>query len=338
MNKKVFINFIKDKFIFTAGYFLSTVTLIFYFYLLGVSRDLFYPISLSIFIFTVVIVLEWMRYYKFNINISQGMQNEYYDLQPMTCEQNEISEVLSAVHDRYAEVIGNIRIENSNSKHFLSQWIHNMKTPVSVIELIAQKGVDEEDGVCNVLFKDIQEENAKILNGLEQVLSLLRMEEFFRDYEPEAADLLVTLKEIINSRKSQFIYNNVYPRIECNEEKMMIITDTKWNKVMIEQIVSNAIKYSADTKEKKSIRFILSREKESILLEIKDEGVGIPSYDVSRVFEPFFTGDNGRKYGNSTGIGLYISHHIAEKLGHHIWIESEKNQGTCVFIRYIHKV
>ena len=104
---------------------------------------------------------------------------------------------------------------------------------------------------------------------------------------------------------------------------------------MLSQIISNAIKYSSDHDKSKNIYFSISKEEKYTVLEIRDEGIGIPEYDIDRVFEPFFTGENGRRIKKSSGIGLYICKLIAEKLGHKIHIKSKVGQGTIVKLRYL---
>ena len=170
----------------------------------------------------------------------------------------------------------------------------------------------------------------------------MRLEDFSMDYVPEALNLYDSLKNVINERRSQFIHNNVFPKVQCDCNAEKILTDTKWNEFMMGQIISNAIKYSRiyneDKEVCKHVYFHIGKQNKYIVLTIRDEGVGIPHYDINRVFEAFFTGENGRKYKQSTGIGLYICKVISEKLGHEILIESEEGNGTKLQIKYLSKL
>lgn len=334
MKNSLLMKFIKDRFIYIAGYVLGHGLLILYAYLTAQLSNLIYPIGLSLFILFYVILHDGMRYYKFYRDLRKGREDDYYRLEAVLEEHGEVDEALAALQEKYMKEISKISMEASNRQHFLSQWIHNMKTPVAVINLILQKSRMEEL-LGEELLRDIEEENERLHNGLEQVLNIIRMEEFFRDYEPEVVDIVQSLREVINSKKSQFIYSNVYPRLEVEGEAYLIITDSKWNKFMLEQIISNAIKYSTTVEGKKYVTFNIVKTERATTLEIHDEGVGIPEQDVKKVFEPFFTGENGRRFKNSTGIGLYISSKIAEKLGHEIKISSEVNKGTTISITYI---
>ncbi len=344
MEKKILINFVKDKLPFTIGYFLNTLLILLYVYLLGSQIDFLYPFLLSIVLYLFIILNEWTKYYKFNRGLSEGIENRYFNLNPKTNEQLETSRAIFKIHENYTNEISLFNAKNADNTYFLSQWIHNIKTPASIINLIIQKASKENcfdtKNQINVLklFFDIREENTKVINGLNQILNISRLNDFSKDYEPQAVDLISLLKEVINNKKSQFIYNNVFPKIEFQYKEAFIITDKKWNKFILEQIITNAIKYSRNIKEKKYIYFNICIDDIETRLTIRDEGIGIPRYDIRRVFEPFFTGENGRKVHDATGIGLYICKLISKKLNHSISIESEINKGTTISIIYPSKI
>ncbi|ADK16889.1 MULTISPECIES: HAMP domain-containing sensor histidine kinase [Clostridium] len=343
-NKKVLVNFLKDKLAFTVGYFLNTILILFYGYLISNKSDVIYPLFISIIIYVFIIFNEWIKYYRFNRSFNEGIESRYFDLNPKTNEQKEIAKTIFKIHENYTNKISTIYAQNADNKYFLSQWIHNIKTPTSIIDLVVQKAAkgikySNENSTINQtdilrLFLDIREENDKVKSGLDQILNIDRLNSFSKDYDPQEVDFVLLLKEVINSKKNQFIYNNVFPKIEFNYEKILIITDKKWNKFMLEQIISNAIKYSGDSRQKKYVYFNIYLDNKEVKLTIRDEGIGIPGYDIKRVFEPFFTGENGRKVGNATGIGLYICKLISKKLNHNINIDSEVDKGTTFSITY----
>lgn len=205
------------------------------------------------------------------------------------------------------------------------------------MELIIEKYKSDESIPRNAL-EGIRIENNRLQSSIEQVLHIIRFENFSQDYEARSSDLIASLKKVINEKKNQFIYNKVFPIIKTNLEQANVITDKKWNEVILDQIISNAIKYSSDGTNSKDIVFSIMQDKEYTKLTIKDEGIGIPNYDLKRVFEPFFTGENGRRFKNSTGIGLYLSKQIGDRLGHPIQISSEVSKGTEVTIQYLTKL
>jgi OmpR family two-component system sensor histidine kinase YxdK len=115
-----------------------------------------------------------------------------------------------------------------------------------------------------------------------------------------------------------------------NDQDLYILSDKKWIKFVIEQVLSNALKYSSEKSNKVDIR--LAKQNEQVILTITDYGIGIPEQDVKRVFEPYFTGVNGRKYHESTGMGLYLVKEILNRLAHDFSIDTEINKGTSFSI------
>ncbi len=338
MNKKIIAGFLRDKLPYTVGFIANSFFLIAFFSLSAKRTvEIVYPLIISAFVLSIVIIIEWIRYYRFNSNLQMSINNVSFELNPNTAEQEQTARVISSIHTKYINEISEISIENKNSRHFISQWVHNMKTPVSVIDLIIQK-YSAEAVIPKGALTAVGEENERLRSILDQVLNIMRLEEFSKDYIPESTDLAASVKKVINGKKNQFIYSKVFPHFEYKGENAFVLSDSKWNELMLEQIVSNAIKYSAPTELSKNVFFTIEQKGVSTFLTIRDEGIGIPSYDLPRIFEPFFTGEKGRKYKNATGIGLYICSVIASKLSHSISIESEQGKGTSVIIKYLSKL
>jgi len=199
-----------------------------------------------------------------------------------------------------------------------------MKTSITVIDLACEK--DELTNGSNKSIEDIKEENSILKKNLEECLNVLRLDDFSRDYITTSCNLREIVNTVVNSKKRDFIYKGVFPTVSINDD-INIYTDKKWCIYMLEQIIANAIKYSEDKKGKK-IEIGAVRNSEYIELLIKDEGIGISKEDLPRVFEPFFTGNNGRKERSSTGIGLYMVKIIVKKLGHGISLASQVDNGT----------
>ena len=329
--KKLFVNFIKDKLVYTLLFFLNSFFLILFFYLTKKGRvELVYPLIIVIFMYIIFFLIEYFRYYSFHKKLNKCVNNFDYDLELITNQQQKIGEIIDKIHKKYIRQIQEMKINIKEQKRFLSQLIHNIKTPVSVIDLILQSNPQSKDSK----WDDIQEENNKIYKLLDNVLNIIRLDDFSQDFVTEQIDLIEQVKNIINQRKNQFIHQHIYPRLKLEVEEAVVYTDSKWNKVMLDQIVSNAIKYSAVKGGEKEVVFSITSTENKIDIKIIDKGIGIPQYDLEKVFDPFFTGENGRHYSNSTGIGLYISSKIAAKLGHEISINSKINKGTEVIVSY----
>ncbi|MCM3240317.1 sensor histidine kinase [Heyndrickxia oleronia] len=206
---------------------------------------------------------------------------------------------------------------------FMNQWVHQMKTPISVIQLMIQ---DYDDPV----FQDIRKEIYKLEMGLKTVLYSSRLSLFEKDYQIERIPINTFIKELVKENKSLFFQFKVYPNMIMDDQDLYILSDKKWIKFVIEQVLSNALKYSSEKSNKVDIR--LAKQDEQVILTITDYGVGIPEQDVKRVFEPYFTGMNGRRYHESTGMGLYLVKEILHKLAHDFSIDTEINKGTSFSI------
>lgn len=214
--------------------------------------------------------------------------------------------------------------ERKQQEHlaFMNQWVHQMKTPLSVIELITQDAEDPK-------LASISEEADQMKRGLEMVLYMARLDTFEHDFHVEKKSLRDIVHEVVHENKRYFIRSYVYPDIQIDPE-LTVETDVKWLRFVLQQIVTNAIKYSAGSRTK--VTATAYTEGRAVVLEVTDRGAGIPKQDVKRVFQPFFTGENGRKYKESTGMGLYLAKEIIGKLNHEIELESEESQGTTVRI------
>lgn len=210
--------------------------------------------------------------------------------------------------------------KQENHIHFMNHWVHQMKTPLSVLELMLQDSDEPRD-------ESMREETDRIRKGLEMVLYMARLETFEQDFHVDSISLREAANAVILENKRLFIRNFVYPEMEI-EEGLKVETDAKWLHFIMQQLVSNAVKYSAGSREKVIIR-AFSKER-AVMLEIMDSGVGIPTSDLSRVFHPFFTGENGRAFKESTGMGLYIVKSVLDRMNHEVKIESKVGQGTTV--------
>lgn len=337
MGKRVFKKFLRDRAILILFYLFNMAAVVAFFHLSEpANTEVWYPLSIGGFLLAVYLVVDWFRYYQPNQALEQMLQNKPAEFQPHTQEQKTFQQWIHKTKLEHSSAVNDLKEQNKERLYFLSHWMHHLKTPVSVMELIVQNEMETQDNP--EVLKKVQLENRRLHNSIGQGLTMIRMDSFENDLEVQGVDLLSSLRKIINGRKSELIYHSIFPAIECEEEASSIITDPKWNEVMLDQVISNAIKYSSLKKGSKRLRLVVVKKGTDTLLSIIDEGAGIPSYDVERVFEPFFTGENGRRFRNSSGIGLYLCRKIADKLNHAISIESEVTKGTTVTIRYLTKL
>ncbi|MCG7409620.1 sensor histidine kinase [Paenibacillus sp. ACRRX] len=232
------------------------------------------------------------------------------------------NEVLTTQYRYHHQQLKSWERKQQDHLTFMNQWVHQMKTPLSVIELITQDADDTR-------FESIGEETDRLRQGLEMVLYMARLETFAQDFHVDKVELRELVNEVIQDNKRSFIRSYVYPEIMV-DVGFVVETDAKWLRFILQQVLSNAIKYSAGSREKVTVSAFT--EERAVILEIKDHGIGIPKSDLSRVFRPFFTGENGRAYKESTGMGLYLVQEVIDRLNHEIRLASEAGVGTTVQI------
>ena len=201
---------------------------------------------------------------------------------------------------------------------YYTLWVHQIKTPIAASQLLVAEVVDRQ------LKQQLEQEIFKIDSYTNLVLQYLRLESFHDDLVLKQVQIEDLVKEIIRKYALFFIQKGL--NVNLYDLDKEIVTDKKWLLVVIEQIISNSLKY---TKEGGLEIYMEGQE-----LCIKDTGIGIKNSDVLRVFERGFSGYNGRLTQQSSGLGLYLSKKISEELGHQIRIESEVGTGTTVRIQF----
>lgn len=211
-----------------------------------------------------------------------------------------------------------------NITEYYKMWAHQIKTPISAMSLMLQQ--EEEIDV-----RPYQEQLFKIEQYVEMVLQYIRSESLETDLELRYYSLDEIVRGVLRKYSRLFIAKKL--RIDYQGLDCKVLSDEKWLSFVIEQILSNAIKYTErqEQSEKPEIRIYLQSEQSKILI-IEDCGMGIRQEDLPRVFENGFTGFNGRANKKSTGIGLYLCKKIMNQLSHPIWIESKIGEGTKVYL------
>lgn len=217
-----------------------------------------------------------------------------------------------------------IHYKNKIEDHitFITQWVHQMKTPISVIHLTVQ----EED---SPQFHSIQDELDRLRKGLEMVLYASRLNQFERDFLVEPIGLSQLVQQAVSENRRLFIGNHVYPDLHVPKD-LFIYSDEKWLAFVLNQLITNAVRYSAGKGDK--ITFYAGSQGQKAFLEVRDQGIGIPGQDLRRVFEPYYTGHRGREFQESTGMGLYLVRKVCDQLNHQVELESEEDVGTVVRI------
>ena len=209
--------------------------------------------------------------------------------------------------------------EKELQEYFLI-WIHQIKTPITAGKLICDSDIENEN------IKNIKKELIYIEDYTNMALSYLKMANHNTDMDISLVNLDDIINPLIKKYAILFISNNI--KLEYKKLNVKVITDSKWCMVVIEQLLSNAIKYT-----KNGTVSISFNEKENYL-EIKDNGIGIKDSDLPKIFDKGYSGFNGRQNQKSTGIGLFLVKQILDKLGQKVKLESKLDEGTSVKVYF----
>ncbi|MGI5998081.1 MAG: sensor histidine kinase [Lutispora sp.] len=323
--------FLRDHLSFVLLYIFNMIFLFLFYKNLGgfdTLENIFYFLFLSSFLLGVFLLYRYFSYKKLYDKLS-NMPSKLEDILSSAGAapvSEGVNKLLLAQYNLFQEQIQMYKRKQAEHLTFIHQWVHQMKTPISVIHLILQENEGEP------YIENIAQEMERISRGLNMALNMARLGSFEHDFTVETVLLHSIVSEVINEQKRYFIRKKVYPEVRI-DTNISVKSDRKWLKFIVEQLLINAIKYTEG--ENKKVIVSAYETKKVKVLEVEDQGVGIPQQDIRRVFEPFYTGENGRKFGESTGMGLYLVNEVCKKLEHQIEIESMPGEGTTVRIIFI---
>ena len=219
--------------------------------------------------------------------------------------------------------IAAVRRDSEDYREYIETWAHEIKTPLASTRLILENHPGEQNGA-------IARELDRVDFLLEQTLFYARSAQTHKDYIIRRTSLRELVNSVIRRNSRAFIENKI--AVRPLKEDAAIYTDVKWMEFILNQIVNNAVKYKSD--ENPTILFEAELRDNSVYLSVADNGIGIPAGDLPRIFDKGFTGETGRRYGKSTGIGLYLCRKLCRKLGVGISAESEPGRGTRLTVEF----
>lgn len=208
---------------------------------------------------------------------------------------------------------------------YYTTWVHQIKTPTTSMRLHLQ---NEDSALSRQLATDL----CHVEQYVDMVLTYLRLHGNSTDYVFREQDLDAIVKSAVRKLSQEFILRKL--RLDYTPLCTTVVTDAKWLGFVIEQVLTNALKYTRIG----GITIRLQQEEGRKLLLIEDTGIGIAPEDLPRIFEPGFTGKTGRMNERATGIGLYLCRRICQNLGHGISATSEVDKGTCITIDLTQKI
>ena len=307
-----------------------TVAILVVFYNISIYIKI-YIIVTPIVAYTIGILIEFYRKKTFYDTLKENMEQleQKYLIseiikEPSFAEGKILKSVIQDTGKSMLENVNKYKYIQQDYKDYIELWIHEVKLPIATSKMIIENNKNE-------VTKSIEEELDQIENYVEQALYYARSSTVEKDYYINKCILKDIVNTAILKNKSNLILNKI--NIELENLDLQVYTDSKWCIFILNQIIQNSIKYKKDGN---SILQINAKEnKENVVLNIKDNGIGIKQEELEKVFEKGFTGTNGRIDGKkSTGMGLYLCKKLCDKLGLSIEIESKKDEYTQVKITF----
>ena len=220
--------------------------------------------------------------------------------------QQNIQQLKESKETQYAEMID-----------YYTLWVHQIKTPITSLKLTLE---NDANNTPTRLQTDVH----RIEQYVDMVLAFLRLNSDYSDYIFKEYELDEIVKKCIKKFASDFILRKI--QFIYNPSNTTVITDKKWLSVVVEQLISNALKYTPSG----SVKVYMAGD----TLCVQDTGIGIKPQDIPRVFDKGYTGYNGHQTRHSSGIGLYICKRICQNLKIQIQIQSTYGAGTIVSLKF----
>ena len=272
---------------------------------------LWYPLILGAVLLLVVGAVDYVMFLKKHKELSYGELPT-----PKSLIEEDYQSIIAKLKEEAEMRASSASQDYNNMIEYYTVWAHQIKTPIAAMRLNLQA---EDSESARKLMGDLN----RIESYVEMVLTFLRLDSDSTDYVIKEHDL----DEIIKSSVRKFSREFILKKLTLNYEpvKYKCITDEKWLEFIIEQVISNAVKYTSEG----GVRIYMD---EPGLLVVEDTGIGISAEDLPRIFENGYTGFNGREDKRASGIGLYLCKRIADNLGHKITAESTPGVGTKMII------
>lgn len=314
-----------------------------YMYLIGARKqDVVYAAVLDAILLLITVLVGFFRYSSKVKALSNALKRpvEEHAQLPEATDDVEIlyHRLLENQSIARCESESSAAIRQSQMRDYYSMWVHQIKTPISAMKLLLEAEREElgqllcDDEQSQYLLSDnmdsFEDELFRIEEYVGMALQYQRVSSTENDFVLEKVNVDGVIRDTIKKYAKIMIRRHI--GINYSGTGQEIYTDGKWLAFMLEQILSNAIKYTPQG----FVTIETAEEKDRFFITIKDTGIGIKAEDLPRVFEKGYTGYNGHADKKATGIGLYLCRQMADKLGHTIRMESEIGKGTKVWIGF----
>lgn len=322
--------FLKNKWLFLLSQSMIILFLAVLFDGLQISISLTILFLICVLMITVVsLVLEYYRKNRFYKELYRNLNelDKKFYISSMTespefIEGTILVDILNQVSKSMNDEIAIYRRMNKEYHDYIETWIHEIKIPISCIDLMCEN--DSSD-----LARGIKNELSRIDSYVEQALYYARGMNLEKDYIIREIELDALVKNCIKKYSKQLIA--VKAELAFEHLSQTVYGDAKWLEFVLGQLVTNSIKYRNGILK---LSFYAQNQPDKVVLFVRDNGIGIPQNDLPRIFDKGFTGENGRRFAKSTGIGLYLCHELCDKMHLNIAVEATDNSGTVISITF----
>jgi signal transduction histidine kinase len=282
-----------------------------------------YTVLLLSFFLLIILLIDGRRYYKHRKmleNISDCLINCASELvlpEPSDPLEGEYLKLLRELANEYEALKKKVSMLQNDSLEYYTLWVHQIKTPIAALSLVLSKMEDSQAGV-------IKQELFKVERYADMALRYIKLSDISSDLVIETCALSELIRESAKKFSVLFVYQKL--SLDIMPTKQTVLSDKRWLGFILEQLISNAVKYTNSGAVKIYI--------ENGRLIIEDSGIGIRPEDLPRIFDKGYTGYNGRIDSRASGIGLYLAKKAADALGITIKIKSELGKGTKVYLGF----
>ena len=299
--------------------FSAVFALIFWLYKLPAAA-VFYSVLICFFIGAVCIAADFKSYREKRRTLKRLLNEitltEDNLPQPQTAEEAAYQELIKTLFDFKQALANEMNEKYADMVDYYTLWAHQIKTPIAAMRLTLQSGEISQN-------RELSEDLQRIEQYVEMVLCYLRLGSETNDFLIKKYDLDGIIRQAVRKFSSQFIRRKI--KLVYEPVGVTVLTDEKWLLFVLEQVLSNALKYT------KSGEIEITLEAPKTVC-IRDTGIGIAPEDINRIFEKGYTGYNGRTDKKASGIGLYLCRQVCGKLGHTITARSQVGKGTEIRI------
>ena len=322
---RIFGNWIKENIAHVIIYNIFVVIIFLMCYLYNINLEAIVDaVSICTFLGGIILLLRFFQYattvrklelVNHNFNVSVDALPEVH-----TLKDKMYQDIIRELYDNANEFYSHFKNEEEERNEYYTLWVHQIKTPIAAMHLLVQTEENQERK------RKLSQELFRTEKYIEMALHFLHLQEETSDFVLKEYDLFHIVKGALKKYSVPFFEKKLTLSFETFTFRF--VTDDKWLSFVIEQIISNCIKYTCTG----GLRIQFVEEIDKAVLSISDTGIGIREEDLPRIFEKGFTGYNGHMDKKSTGIGLYLCKKVTDKLGIKIEVSSRLEEGTIFYL------